>query len=175
MRNKVDLTKVKNPFVKQIIMENTRPDFEMACARVRLDCKAPKPTDEVDINGMCKPTDLDFRVRFCPTLTSYGGKFKTAKPFMLKCNMILPKGIIRLHGYEDMMESKNEVLIWLRENTHVCKATFDTAVNNPYMWVPFSLDYRKYKRKTGTWCMTDYAINNPWEDRKNDPERVSKK
>lgn len=156
---------ITNPVARGMIIENTRPDFSLVRARIRLDCKAPTPSDEIDINGVCKPTDLTFRLRFSPVRMNAGAvyKRKIGAPFLLECRMLPPKGLCRLTGYEQLMESENPVLIWLRENTTIDEATFKTALNNPYLWVPFCLKYKEYAKKTGTYVMIDYRINNPYE------------
>jgi hypothetical protein len=129
-----------------------------------MDCKAPQPLDELDVQGVCKPTDLTYAIRFSPVRTQKGASFKIkmSKPFLLKCNMLYPKGQIRVKGYEDIVSRGDEVTKWLVENTTLDEETFNTARDNPYLWVPFCLRYGDYAKKTGTYVMTDYRINNPF-------------
>ena len=160
-----NLANAKSEFAKRLIIENTKISFEAARARIRLDCKKPDKFDELGLDCECKPTDLVFAVRFSPVMTRAGAplKLKMEKPFLLKCKMIRPKGQIRLYGYEDMTKCDNEIVKWIRENCIVSESTFRMALENPYLWIPFSLDYEAYAKKTGTYAMTDYGINHPYE------------
>lgn len=158
----LDLTKVKNPIAKGMIVENSKLNFGLVRARVRLDCKRPEKFDSIDINGECKPTDLLFYLTFFPVNSTRMQKKKFARPFILRCNMLPPKGMCRLAGYADLMNAKNPVLVWIRENTNISKATFRMALENPYLRVPFCLKYAAYAKKTGTYVMTDFRVNSPF-------------
>ena len=160
----IDFSKLKNPIARGVFIESIPNEKVLGRARIRLDCKAPDKFDEPSITGVCRPTNLCFSLRFSPTrgYRKCSIRKKMHTPFILRCNMIPPKGQIRLHGYEDLMSSEDEVLIWLRENTNISQDTFDVALNNPYLSVPFCLNYGEYKKKTGTWVMIDYRMNNPY-------------
>lgn len=158
----IDLDKIENPMARRIAIENMKYPSTLAFARIRFDCKAPEEEDYEDIVSTheCHTCDLLFSLRYSPITMSRemaSGKRGNYKPFILKSGLILPRGVMRLKDYDDLMSSEVPAAIWIRENTNISEDVFTQARTNPYMIVPFCLDYRKYKEKTGTWAMTKFA------------------
>lgn len=153
---KFDGSKVP-PMTRLLIIENVPQNISLARASIRLDEK-PVGIEEIPTrNGVCRYTNLAYTLEYTPIgkrppHAPSGHRFRATmrKPFKICCDLFAPRNVARFKGYDDLVASKHPVAIWLARNTNISRAMFEIALANPYVVLPFSLNYSAYRRKIGS-------------------------